>query len=132
MCEAANVQTVQQLYADFGRGDVPAILARLDPDVAWANAGPSAVPYARKRRGIDEVRDFFASIAASVEVQVFEPREYFSQGNRVLVIGRWSGRTKPTGRAFASDWVMAWTLKGGKITSFQSYEDTHQLAQAFA
>jgi uncharacterized protein len=132
MSEQANIQTVQQIYADFGQGNIPAILDRVNPDVDWVNAGPTAVPYARKRRGLNEVRDFFSAVAAAVEVQTFEPREFFASGDRVVVLGAWSGRAKPTGKAFASEWTMAWTVKAGKVTSFRSYEDTHVLAAAFS
>ena len=130
--EQANIQTVQQLYAEFGQGQIPAILARLSPDVAWVNAGPESVPYARQRRGVDAVQSFFGTLAANVDVQTFEPKEFFASGDRVVVLGAWSGRAKPTGKTFASEWTMAWTLRDGKVTSFRSYEDTHVLAAAFA
>lgn len=77
------------IRTSFGRGDVPAILAVLNPDVRWVNPGPSSVPYARQRRGLDEVREFFDSIYASVEVTAFEPREYTASGDRVTVTGAW-------------------------------------------
>ena len=131
MNEQANITTVQQLYADFGQGKVPAILERVNPDVDWINAGPPSVPYARRRRGLGEVGEFFSTLAATVEVQSFEPKEFFASGDRVVVLGAWSGRVKATGKPFASDWSMAWTLKAGKVTSFRSYEDTHAIATAF-
>lgn len=131
MNEQANIDTVQQIYADFGQGRIPAILERVGPDVEWVNAGPLAVPYARKRRGLDEVSEFFSTLAATVDVQLFEPKEFFAAGDRVVVLGTWSGRAKATGKPFASDWAMAWTVKGGKVTSFRSYEDTHTVAAAF-
>jgi ketosteroid isomerase-like protein/quinol monooxygenase YgiN len=131
MSEPSNIATVQALYAAFGRGDVPAILDVVNPDVRWVNAGPPSVPYARERRGLDEVREFFDAIYANVDVTAFEPREYFANGARVLATGMWSGRAKPSARTFASEWTLAWTLRDGKVTSFRSYEDTHALAQAF-
>jgi hypothetical protein len=30
-----NVEAVKAIYESFGRGDVPGVLARLDPDVEW-------------------------------------------------------------------------------------------------
>lgn len=131
MSEQANIQTVQQMYADFGQGNIPAILAQLNPDVTWVNAGPESVPYARQRRGVDAVQSFFAALGANVEMQSFEPKEFFASGDRVVVLGAWSGRAKPTGRSFVSEWAMAWTVRGGKVTSFRSYEDTHVMVAAF-
>ncbi|MEP6874281.1 MAG: hypothetical protein ABI887_07930 [Burkholderiales bacterium] len=69
MNEQANITTVQQLYADFGQGKVPAILERVNPDVDWINAGPPSVPYARRRRGLGEVGEFYSTLAATVEVR---------------------------------------------------------------
>jgi ketosteroid isomerase-like protein len=75
------------------------------------------------RRGATQVREFFETIYTSVEVWTFEPREF--------VVGGWAGRIKTTGRGYASDWVMAWTVKNGKVTTFRSYEDTHVMASVF-
>ncbi len=58
------------------------------------NAGAPVVPYAKRRRGIDEVKDFFVELGAAAEVQHFEPREFFAAGDRVVVLGAWSGRTR--------------------------------------
>jgi ketosteroid isomerase-like protein len=129
--EQANINIVQQIYADFGQGKVQAILERVNPDVEWVNAGFLAVPCARRRRGLGEVSEFFSTLAATVDVQSFEPKEFFASGDRVVVLGAWSGRAKTTGKPFASDWTMAWTVKAGKVTWFRSYEDTHTIAAAF-
>jgi ketosteroid isomerase-like protein len=132
MNEPANIETVRRSYADFGRGDIPALLAALDPDVEWIDAGPDAIAYAGTRRGLAPVREFFATRAASGEVRIFEPREFLAQGDRVVVLGGWTGRVKATGRGYASEWAMAWTVKNGRVTAFRSYEDTHAVAMAFA
>ena len=131
MSEQDNIKTVQQIYADFGQGNISAILSRLSPEVAWVNAGPESVPYARRRQGLDAVHSFFASLDATVEVQSFQPTEFFASGDRVVVLGAWTARAKPTGKPFASEWAMAWTVRDGKVTSFQSYEDTYAVAAAF-
>ena len=132
MNESANIATIQRLYADFGRGDIPAVLAALDPEVDWINAGPSTIAYAGARHGLAQVREFFTTLDASIAVQTFEPRELIAQGDRVVALGHWTGRVKATGREYASDWAMAWTVVDGRVTAFQSYEDTHAIATAFA
>jgi uncharacterized protein len=132
MSEQTNIDTVRQIYADFGQGNIAAILDRINPDVEWVNAGPSVVPYARERRGIDAVREFFSTLDTTVDVQSFEPKEFFASADRVAVFGAWAGRAKPTGKPFTSAWAMAWTLKADKVTSFRSYEDTDALAGAFS
>lgn len=132
MRESANIETIRRLYAAFGRGDIPAILAALDPDVERINAGPDAIAYAGTRHGVAAVRAFFEALAASIEVRSFEPREFLAQGERVVALGRWAGQVKATGREYTSEWAMAWTVKDGRVTAFRSYEDTHAVAAAFA
>ena len=131
MNESANGELVQRLYADGGRGDIPPSLAALDPAVEWINEGSAIIAYAGTRHGSTQVREFFAALDASVEVRTFEPREYLAQGDRVVAFGRWTGRVKATGREYASDWAMAWTIKDGRVTAFRSYEDTQAMAAAF-
>jgi 2-polyprenyl-3-methyl-5-hydroxy-6-metoxy-1,4-benzoquinol methylase len=60
MSEQDNIETVQQIYADFGQGRISSILGRLDPEVAWVDAGPESVPYARRRQGVEAVQCFFS------------------------------------------------------------------------
>jgi ketosteroid isomerase-like protein len=50
------LETVQSIYQAFGRGDVPAILSRLSPDVQWEQwpdntAQRAGVPWLRAVRG---------------------------------------------------------------------------------
>ncbi|MFZ0750995.1 MAG: hypothetical protein WAM70_16650, partial [Pyrinomonadaceae bacterium] len=35
---AENVKTVESMYAAFGKGDIPTVLAGLDPQVEWWEA----------------------------------------------------------------------------------------------
>jgi uncharacterized protein len=53
MSSEANIQIVQKAYADFSRGDVPAILAILDPSVEWVV--PGDLPDSGTFRGPAEV-----------------------------------------------------------------------------
>jgi ketosteroid isomerase-like protein len=53
---ATALETVQQIYAAFGRGDIPAILAALDDDVKWESwednsAQRAGVPWLRGGSG---------------------------------------------------------------------------------
>ena len=48
----------------------------------------------------------------------------------VLVTGWSRGRVKTTGRMFNNRWVMAFSVRDGKITQFEEYADTQALAAA--
>jgi hypothetical protein len=58
-----NAEPVNAIYALFGRGDVPAILARLAPDVAWEYEWRGErLKWFEQRAGRDAVSDFFADL----------------------------------------------------------------------
>jgi ketosteroid isomerase-like protein len=130
MREQANIETVRAIYAAFGRGDLAALLERMDEEIVWITPGSPAVPLAGRRRGMEEVRQFFEQLAARVTFTAFEAREYIAQGNRVVVLARYEGRNNETGRNFAAEAAMLWTIGNGKAIRFQEYTDTEALAAA--
>jgi ketosteroid isomerase-like protein len=134
MDESRNAQVVKDAYAAFGRGDIPAILAMLDDNVAWhALKGAEGVaPQAGIRRGKASVTQFFTILASTTEFTVFEPREFIAQGDKVAVVGYYEVNVKTTGRSVASDWVMVFTLVNGRITEFREWTDSAQVVRAYA
>jgi ketosteroid isomerase-like protein len=47
-----NIETVKHIYEAFGRGDIPAIIAKLDQNVEWDVEDPTpGVPWLRSARG---------------------------------------------------------------------------------
>jgi len=50
--EQENLQTIQQVYAAFGRGDIEGELGMLTNDVRWTTPGPpDVIPYVGSRTG---------------------------------------------------------------------------------
>jgi ketosteroid isomerase-like protein len=129
--EQENTRTVQEVYAAFGRGDVPFILSALADKVDWTLHGPPAlIPWAKTHRTRDEVAEFFATLGKTLEFQAFEPREYVAQGDKVVALGYYRARAKATGRTFEQHWAMEWTLQSGKIVAYRAYDDTAVMAAA--
>ncbi len=131
MSEEQNQQIVQGLFEAFGRGDVPSMLGVLAADVDWRIDGPASVPYFGRHSGHEGVTDFLTKLGTNVEMQKFEPREFITKGDKVVVLGGERGHVRATGRSFDNEWAMVFTLREGKITSFRSYEDTGAVAAAF-
>ena len=123
-----NIQTVQTIYEAFGRGDVPAILALLDDDIAWEQDGPGfGLPWYQPRQGIAEVPGFFGDLMGNVVLTVFEPRNFLAGGDQVAVVVRIAMEVKATGRAVEEDnEVHLWTFGAdGKVTRFAHVVDKH-------
>ena len=130
MREVANIETIRSLYAAFGRGDIASVLERLDETVVWISPGSPAVPLSGRRRGVEEVRAFFEELAQNVTFTVFQAREFLAQGNRVIALVHYEGKNRKTGRDFAAESAMLWTLGNGRVLRYQEYTDTEALAEA--
>lgn len=122
-------QVVKDLYAAFGRGDIVTVLTLIADDVVWRL--PGTVPdYSGTYEGQTSVANLFEKLKSTVEIEGFEPRDFVADGDRVLVTGWSRGRVKSTGRMFDNHWVMAFSVRDGKIIKFEEYADTQALAAA--
>jgi len=132
MSEQENVQVIKDIYAAFGRGDIPAILDALSDDAQLHHTGsPEVVPWgSRTHRGRDGWAEFFGDLDATLEAELFEPEEFIAQGERVVALGRYRFRARATGKSFASPWAMAWTVRDGKAMDCRVFEDTETQATA--
>jgi ketosteroid isomerase-like protein len=121
-----NITLVQSAYAAFGRGDVDGILATLADNISWepVHGASEHVPWAGKRMGKEAVREFFRILDQTEIFDSFEPKEFIAQGDRVVVLGSYAGRTKTTNRELSSDWVMIFRCQDGKVTDFREFADS--------
>ena len=123
-----NLETVQTLYAAFGRGDVPAILALLSEDIAWEYQPTSTdVPWLEPRRGHQEVIGFFQILATELEIKKFVPNAILAGGNRVVALCDFEAVVRRTQRTFIEvDEPHVWTFDdAGKVARFRHAADTH-------
>ena len=129
---AGNLETVQGLYAAFGAGDVPAILAELSPEVSWDEAyAGTGVPLFVPRRGPDEVQGFFEALSA-LEFRRFEVTNLLEGGNQVVAVVSLDIVVKATGKGVADEELHLWTFgEDGKVTAFRHFADTERMAAAF-
>ncbi len=131
-----NIQTVQQIYAAFGRGDVPAILDRLSADVDWEYASSVDVPWLRRRRGPQEVAGFFTALAEGFAISRFQVKETLASadGQVVAVLVDVAATVTRTGRNVEeTDEIHLWRFDpDGKVRKFRHGADTAAHAAAWA
>lgn len=133
MTPQENKKVVQDAYEAFGRGDIPGLLKLVTDDIGWdgvIGAGPN-VPTRGHRQGPQEVAGFFEQVGATVDFKRFEPTQFVAEGDVVVALGFYEAIIKTTGRRFASDWVMVFTMRGGKIARFQEFTDSLALTNAY-
>ncbi len=127
-----NVQVVQDLYAAFGRGDMPGLLGLLAEDVDWYFNGRSEdIPFAGRWQGRDGMMDFFRIVGETCEVFSFGPNEVVALGEHVLLLGHERVRVRATGREYESDWAQLFTVREGAIVRMREFYDTAVIARAF-
>jgi ketosteroid isomerase-like protein len=130
--EQENRRIIEEVYSAFGHGDLPFILNVLADDVVWQHPRPEDIPWGGKRRGPEEVAQFFAAIAERLEVERFTPERFVVRDDRVIVFGHERMRMRSTGRVCEQDWVHAFRLRAGKIVEFREYTDTAAIVGALA
>lgn len=130
MSATDNQRLVEQIYAAFGRGDLPFILNALALDVDWRHPQPAKIPWGGVRRGREAVAQFFAALAQHLTVEEFQPHTLLAAGDQVVVLGQERMRVKSTGRVYTVEWAHVWTLRGGQVTAFCEYTDTAAILAA--
>ena len=133
MTTEQNRKVVQDAYAAFGRGDIPALLSMMTDDVDWhgvIGVGPN-VPQGGPRKGNKAVATFFEQVGATVDFKRFEPQTFVAEGDVVVALGFYESVVKPTGKHFASEWVMVFTLRNGKIAKFREFSDSLGITNAY-
>ena len=133
MSDAQNTQLVKDAYAAFLRGDISTILGMVDDNVDWHGViGTEGVlPQAGRRHGRPAVAEFFRQVAEATTFESFEPREFIAQGDQVVATGHYRGKANPTGERYASDWVMIFEIKNGKVVRFREFTDSAQLVRVY-
>lgn len=125
----ANIDIAKNCYAAFGRGEIAPILAMLTEDVEWITPGQGN-PTHGHRKGPAEVAGFFEVVGKTWDFTAFEPREYVASGDTVVALGSYAAFARSTRKPAASDWVMVWKMRDGKVSYFREFNDTEALAAA--
>lgn len=124
-----NVHVVRRIYEAIAKGDVPAFLGALDPNVEWRS--PESLPYGGTYRGPQDVGErYFGGFMTHVEDFRLEADEMIDAGDRVAVVGRLTGRARETGASFETPSLQLWTVDGGRVTSLVYMIDTAKVLGA--
>lgn len=121
-------ETVQEIYAAFGRGDIPAILERLAEDVQWEHdTQDHGIALLTPRRGRHEVMRFFEALG-SIEISEFDVRALLEGGAQIAGVVHVTHRHKVTGKTFSDLEMHLWTFdERGQVSAFRHMVDSHAL-----
>ena len=127
----ANVDLVRSIYEAFGAGDVPGIVSRMQPDMVWNQAENHPLAEGNPYVGPEAiVSGVFAWLGGEWDGFAAKPEEILDAGDTVVVLGRYGGTFKATGKSQDAQLVHVWRIEGGKAARFQQYTDTLAFARA--
>jgi len=126
-----NANTVRGMYEAFGRGDIPSVLAALDPEVEWREAEnfiyAEGNPYVGPEAVLEGV---FMRLGSEWDGFTVSPKEVLDAGDTVIGHGYYSGTYRKSGKHVRAQFAHFFSFRDGKVIKFQQYTDTAQFLQA--
>ena len=122
---------------------MPRLLTPVSDEEAWAaamdfDAAEDAILSETEIDGVSEViADFIDRqitahcVAENNQFSLFEPRDFFANGDKVVVTGHYTMTQKKTGKPVDSDWAHIFTFKGGKIAGWRELNDSTAFYKAY-
>ena len=128
----SNLTKVQNVYEAFAKNDIFGVLGFLSSDVQWTEA--EGFPYGGTYHGPKAVLEgVFMRLGSEWNGFAAVPDEFIDGGDTIVVLGKYSGTYKATGKSFQAPFAHVWKVSEGKATRFVQYVDTllvHRALQA--
>jgi len=118
------VAIVKEMYTAFGRGDVPAIMARVSDDVLWEAEGPAELGFTGVRHGKGETLGFFEGIAREHGEPKLTMTEFVASGDSVATFGRYEVTLKKSGRRLNAPLGHLFQFRDGKVVRYINLTNT--------
>ena len=123
------IETVTFFYDALGRGDAPAALGLLAPDMEWrvvagwpykpTGLGPQGVAEGVLTPVLKEWRDY-----------ALHGEDIFAADDKVVSLGIMTGVHAVTGKPLEAGYVHVWEVAGGKIVRLRQTVDTARVVAA--
>ena len=128
-----SIQIIRGVYDAFGRGDVPAVLGQMHHSIEWNEAEnfiyADRNPYVGPQAVLEGV---FMRLGTEWEGFTVTPEAWLDAGDRIVVLGTYSGAHKATGREVRAQFAHVWSVREARVVRFQQYTDTKQFADTVA
>jgi hypothetical protein len=126
------VEIVRRSYDAFAQHDLDGVLGDMHPEIEWQQA--QGLPHGGVYHGLDEVRrNIFDPLDAEWWDEFSaDPDEFLADGEKVVVLGRYRGIAKGTGKRLDVPFVHVWTLRDERAVLFRQFLDTAGWVEALA
>lgn len=123
--QSTDVATVRAAYEAFNSGDMPGVLAVMQPDIEWIeSAGPYQGRYVGPQAIVDGV---FAPVPEDWSEFTVTPDEFLEAGDVIVVLGWFAGTARASGTSFRSRFAHVIRMRDGLEASFEDISDAHAL-----
>ncbi|MFY0638891.1 nuclear transport factor 2 family protein [Maricaulis maris] len=129
--DAESAAVARAIYDAFAVGDISTFAGLLHAEIVWNEA--ENYPYADNNPyiGPDAVLEgVIGRVVTEWEGFAAVPESMIAQGDRVAVMGRYTGTFIATGEAMDAQFVHVWTIQDGQAIAFQQHADTWQARRA--
>ncbi|HEX5155548.1 MAG TPA: nuclear transport factor 2 family protein [Parafilimonas sp.] len=127
-----NLEIVQEGYANFLQGNIPALMDTLSDNIEWELPASAHVNFSGVFKGKDAVMNFFRNVDNENTFSEFAVDSYVANGNYVIALGHLTATAKSTGKISSNKWAHLWQLEEGKVVKHYEYADTAEIRDAFS
>ena len=126
---ATPLEIIQAFYAALAKGDAPAALGLLSPDMEWkVVAGWPYKPTGRGPRGVAD--GVLMPVLKEWRDYALHTADIFAAGDRVVSVGNMTGVHAVSGKPLDAAYAHVWTVRDGLITAMRQTVDTAKLLEA--
>jgi len=118
---ATALEIVKRVYKCFGEDDIAEFLNLCAINIEWIVNGPATLEKCRTFKGRSGVQEFLNILVESWEFRAFTPKQFFTDGPTIVVLGEEKGRDKKSGIQFENRWVHVFDVKGEQIIRFREF-----------
>jgi ketosteroid isomerase-like protein len=128
----SNVDIARRSYDAYERKDLDEVVAGMDDEIRWEQA--QGLPHGGLYVGLAEVRrNVFDPLDETWWAEFHAvPHDFLDAGDEVIVLGRYTGRAKETGKPLDVPFAHVWTFRAGKAVRFRQFLDTAGWCEALA
>lgn len=134
--EAQNIELVKDLYAAFGRGDLPYILERFAPELesfGVSAGGSRKAPFHFRGQRREDVARYFEALLGAMQPITLEPLHYAAGGDYVYATLHHEYQVRKNGKKLVlHEGVHRFKVKNGKIVAWLAADDTELTNETLA
>lgn len=125
----SNLDLLKKGYSDFAAGNINAVVENWLPDIVWVECigfphihgdatfvGPQAI-----------IEGIFAILPEHFEDFNIEIDDFVDGGDKIVMVGYYTGTWKATGKKFKANATHTWTFKDGKVAHYIQAVDTAEI-----